>query len=93
MLKKAKLVADLLKLLSNEHRLLILCALADGPKTVGEIGEFVNSISKSALSQHLTYLKTAGVLGDQKQGQYVTYQVADMRVLEILKVLKKYYCE
>ena len=91
--EKAKQVAELLKILANENRLLILCALMQGAKTVSQIGEYVPKITQSALSQHLIRLKMAGILESDKQGQNVTYAVADYRVLEILAVLKQYYCD
>ncbi|MCL2286017.1 MAG: metalloregulator ArsR/SmtB family transcription factor [Firmicutes bacterium] len=90
--EKAKLLAELLRILANENRLLILCALMQGAKTVGQIGGYVPRITQSALSQHLIMLRTAGILKSDKQGQSVTYSVADYRVAEILAVLKKYYC-
>ena len=90
--EKAKQLAELLKI-PNEHRLLILCALMQGAKTVSQIGEYVPKITQSALSQHLIKLKTAGILDSDKQGQSVTYFVADHRVAEILGVLKRYYCD
>jgi DNA-binding transcriptional ArsR family regulator len=90
---KAKMVAALLKILANENRLLILCALIEGEKTVNEIAEFVPKITQSALSQHLTLLKTSGILHADKQGMYVTYSIADLRVTEVIATLKKYYCE
>ena len=91
--EKAKQLAELLKILANEHRLLILCALMQGAKTVSQIGEYVPKITQSALSQHLMKLKTAGILDSDKQGQNVTYFVSDHRVIEVLAVLKKYYCD
>ena len=90
---KAKKVAELLKILANENRLMILCALIEGGKTVGEIAEYVQKITQSALSQHLTLLKTADILRSDKEGMYVTYTIADPRVTEVIDTLKKYYCE
>ena len=90
--EKAKLLAELLRILANENRLLILCALMQGAKTVGQIGQYVPKITQSALSQHLIMLRTAGILESDKQGQNVTYSIADNRVKEVLGVLKQYYC-
>ena len=90
--ENAKRIAELLKLLANENRLLILCALMKGPMTVGKIAEFVPGITQSALSQHLMLLKTAGILDSTKTAQNVLYPISDVRVEEIVKVLKKYYC-
>lgn len=91
--ERAKQVAEILKLLANENRILILCALMQGDMNVGEIAEFVPSITQSALSQHLTLLKTAGILGSEKNGMHVVYSIADTRVLELFSVLKKNYCD
>ena len=91
--EKSKQLAELLKILANENRLLILCALMQGEKIVSQIGEYVPKIKQSSLSQHLNLLKTAGVLESNKQGQNVTYSISDHRVGEILAVLKKYYCD
>jgi len=90
--EQVKQIADLLKLLANENRLLIFCALIEKPLVVGEIAERVSGISQSALSQHLSLLKAHGVLGCTKAGQYVTYFIADQRVVEVIRTLRKYYC-
>ena len=90
--EKAKQIAELLKVLANENRLLIFCALMQNPKTVGELSQKVPNISQSALSQHLALLKAHGILNYQKSGQSITYSIADHRVEEIMKVLKTYYC-
>jgi DNA-binding transcriptional ArsR family regulator len=91
--KKAKELAELLKVLANENRLMIFCALMEEPKTVGKIAEKVPAITQSALSQHLALLKAYGILDFTKSGQNVTYSIADHRVEEIIHVLKKYYCD
>lgn len=91
--ENAKKIAELLKVLANENRLLILCALTKRPMTVSEIANYVPSITQSALSQHLTLLKAHGILDNSKSGQNITYSIADHRVEEILHVLKKHYCE
>ena len=69
----AKKIAELLKVLANENRLLILCALLDGQKNVTEIGEYVQDISQSALSQHLAILKANGILDNKKTGLNISY--------------------
>ncbi len=91
--QKAKRVAELLKVLANENRLLILCELIQGEKNVGALGEKIPGITQSALSQHLALLKAHGILDFSKTGQNVTYSVADRRIEEIIAVLYKHYCE
>ncbi|HWQ78906.1 MAG TPA: metalloregulator ArsR/SmtB family transcription factor, partial [Anaerovoracaceae bacterium] len=91
--QKAKQIAELLKVLANEYRLLILCELIKEPKTVSSLGEKIQNITQSALSQHLTLLKAHGILDNSKSGQNVTYFIADSRVEEIISLLKKHYCD
>lgn len=91
--EKARQIAGLLKVLANENRLLIFCGLMERPMTVTEISKHVPNITQSALSQHLALLRVHGILTCEKSGQNVTYSVADHRVEEIMRVLKKYYCE
>jgi DNA-binding transcriptional ArsR family regulator len=91
--EKAKKVAELLKILANENRLLVLCALIKEPMTVNKIAGYVPRITQSALSQHLILLKTAGILSSERDGQNVTYSIADHRVDEVIHTLQKYYCD
>lgn len=90
---KAKQIAELLKVLANEYRLLILCELIKEPKTVSSLGEKINSITQSALSQHLALLKAHGILDNSKAGQSVTYFITDDRVCKIIALLKEHYCD
>ena len=91
--ERAKQIAELLKVLANENRLMILCTLMECPKTVGKIAEKVPNVTQSALSQHLSQLKAHGILDFEKKGQSVTYSIADGRIIEIMDVIRKYYCD
>lgn len=90
---RAKQIAELLKVLANENRLMIFCALMQRPMTVGEIAKFVPDISQSALSQHLALLKAHGILDSAKTGQNITYTIVDPRAREVVLALRKYYCD
>ncbi len=90
---KAQKIATLLKVLANENRLLILCALERGAQNVTDLQQKIPTISQSALSQHLALLRAHQIIAFQKKGQYVTYHIADLRVKEVLKVLGEHYCE
>lgn len=90
--EQAKKIANLLKLLANEHRLLILCALIQGPLTVGEIHNYCSEITASALSQHLNQLKIAQILCSEKQGMNVVYSIQDKRVVKLMESIKEQYC-
>lgn len=90
--EKAKKIAELLKVLANENRLLILCELLEEPKTVSKLAEKIPNITQSALSQHLALLKAHGILDFSKSGQNITYSIADNRVEKVIDVIRKYYC-
>ncbi len=92
MREQAGQVAELMSLLANENRLLILCALLEGPMTVGELGEEVREITGPALSQHLHKLRDGGLICSERQAQYVRYSIADERIRELMDLLKRAYC-
>jgi DNA-binding transcriptional ArsR family regulator len=84
--------AQLLKMLANEKRLLILCFLAGrGEMTVGELVDVVK-LSQSALSQHLAKLRADGLVDFRRTSQTLHYRVADIRTLCLLQVLKDIFC-
>jgi DNA-binding transcriptional ArsR family regulator len=90
--KQAGEAAQLLKLLGNEKRLLVLCFLAArGEMTVGELVDVVK-LSQSALSQHLSKLRADGLVTFRRTSQTLHYSVADRRALRVLQVLKEIYC-
>ena len=91
MKKKAKEVADLLKVLSNENRLLILCELVKEPMSVNSLLENL-AISQSGISQHLAILKSNGILNYDKKAQTIVYSIKDERIYKVMQVLKETYC-
>ncbi len=90
--KRADEVASKLKLLSHPQRLLILCSLAEGEKSVSEI-VLACGASQSAASQFLKAMKLEGLIQSRRDGQKVFYRVADERLLELMKALYSIYCK
>lgn len=90
--EKAHQVAELFRLLANENRLLILCALLEADQTVAQLAESVPNISRPALSQHLSALRLAGVVHAQRAGHYVVYSLADQRIRSLFQTVKDAYC-
>ena len=88
-MEKSKMIADLLKVLANENRLIIYSVLMEHPMTVGEIAKYLPKITSSALSQHLSLLRAHGILDSEKSGLNVTYFAADYRVKEIIHALNR----
>jgi len=90
--EQAAAAARMLKLLGNEHRLLILCFLiAQGEMRVGDLVDAVG-LSQSALSQHLALLREDGLVAFRRESQTLYYRVCDPRAARILKLLKDLYC-
>lgn len=91
MRRNAAEVSDFLRTLSNENRLLILCALVDGEQSVSELNTHVD-LSPSALSQHLSWLREGGLVQTRREAQTIYYSLADARVAKVLGLLKKLFC-
>jgi DNA-binding transcriptional ArsR family regulator len=84
--------ASLLKALSNEHRLLVLCHLAsEGELTAGALVER-SGISQSALSQHLARLREEGLIEYRREAQTLYYRIADPNAERVLDLLHDIYC-
>ncbi|MFL0809757.1 MAG: metalloregulator ArsR/SmtB family transcription factor [Agarilytica sp.] len=83
--------AELLKAMSNENRLMILCSLMDGELSVSELNKRV-PLSQSALSQHLAALRKAGLVATRRESQTIFYSVQSQAALEIIVVLKNTFC-
>lgn len=92
MLDKARNAADVLKALGHEHRLLIMCLLADGEKAVTEL-EHLLSLKQPAVSQLLTRLRADDLVQTRREGKAIYYSIADPSVLEIIQTLYRLYCE
>lgn len=83
--------AALMRLLGNEKRLMILCQLADGELSVGEIQPRVG-LSQSALSQHLALLREEGVVATRRSGQTIHYRLADPAAARVIETLAELFC-
>jgi DNA-binding transcriptional ArsR family regulator len=90
--RKASEAAQLLKLLANENRLLILCRLALAREmSVNDLADAVG-LSQSALSQHLAKMREDGLLATRREAQTVFYRIADPNAARLLALLKDIYC-
>lgn len=90
--ENAAAIADLLKAVANQHRLLILCFLAtESEMSVNAIVERVG-LSQSALSQHLAKLREEQLVATRRQAQTIFYRIADPRVATLMTTLHSLYC-
>ena len=83
--------AAFLKILANDRRLMILCELLKGERSVGELEEIV-SLSQSALSQHLARLRRSHLVKTRRESQTIYYSIADPGVKKIIGALYDLYC-
>lgn len=82
---------DVLRILANEDRLLLLCQLSLGEKAVGEL-EATLGIHQPTLSQQLAVLRSDGLVNTRREGKRIFYSIADPNVLALLEVLYQLYC-
>jgi ArsR family transcriptional regulator, virulence genes transcriptional regulator len=87
----ARRASALLKAMANERRLMILCHLATGEKSVGEI-EALIGLSQSALSQHLARLRRDRLVETRRTAQSIRYRLSGGEVEAILVTLHGLYC-
>ncbi len=80
-----------LRALSNEDRLLLLCQMSQGEYSVGELEELLD-IRQPTLSQQLTVLRAEGLVDTRREGKRIFYRVSDQKVLMILTTLYQLYC-
>lgn len=87
----AEAAADLLAVMSNKHRLMILCRLVEGETKAGVLAE-LSGLSQSALSQHLAKLREAGIVSTRRDAQMIYYRLSSPEAETLLTALYKIYC-
>jgi len=88
----AKETAQILKNLSNHMRLITVCYIGRGEKTVQELSNYLGT-SQSNMSQHLAKLRSAGILDCRKDKNLVYYRIKDKRALDLVCSMQAIYCE
>lgn len=90
--RQAGRAADFLRLLASEHRLLILCAVAEGERSVGELAGMLE-IAQPNASQHLFRLRAEGLVASRRAGQTIYYRLTSRHVQPIIAHLHAMFCE
>ncbi len=83
--------SELLKALANRHRLLILCQLIDGERSVGQLAEFLG-IRDSTVSQHLALLRRDRIISGRRDGQTIWYRIESEPARNVIVALYNTYC-
>ncbi len=90
--QKAAEVADILRALASERRLMILCKLVEwGEANVTSLAEAVG-LSQSALSQHLARMRDEGIVATRRESQTIWYRIADPRIEDLFATLHGLFC-
>jgi DNA-binding transcriptional ArsR family regulator len=92
MQENASEAVTLLKGLANESRLMIMCVLAEGEHSVGDLNKRIK-LSQSALSQHLAVLRDQGMVKTRRESQTIYYRLADSPAMNVIGLLHDVYCE
>jgi len=91
MARSAVGAAAYLKTLAHEGRLMILCHLGSGEKSVGEL-EALLDIRQAAVSQMLARLREEGLVSTRREGKTIYYSLADQNITEIIGLLYRQFC-
>jgi DNA-binding transcriptional ArsR family regulator len=83
--------ASLMRAFGNESRLMILCTLAEGERSVGELNEII-PLSQSALSKQLARLRRDGLVKTRRESQVIHYSLCDGSADRVINVLHDIFC-
>jgi DNA-binding transcriptional ArsR family regulator len=89
---QANRASRLLSAMSNDKRLMILCQLIGGERTVNELADLLDT-RQSTISQHLALLRKDGFVTPRREGQTQFYSLAGDEARSILETLYSLYCE
>lgn len=91
MMENAEEAASFLKAVSHEGRLMILCHLAAGEKSVTELEKLLSS-RQAAVSQQLSRLRLEGLINPRRDGKTIFYSLADKRARKLIETMYELFC-
>lgn len=91
LMENAKRASEFLKVMANENRLIILCALAQGEKNVGELEEILG-IRQPTLSQQLSRLRAENVVRTRRESKQIYYRIASDEAIELIGLMHELFC-
>ncbi len=89
---QARAAAEFLKALSHEGRLMILCHLIAGEKSVTELERLLDS-RQAAVSQQLARLRLEGLVTARREGKAIFYSIQDLRVRRTIALMYELFCK
>ena len=91
LIDNAKRASQFLKVMANENRLIILCALAQGEKNVGELEEILG-IRQPTLSQQLSRLRSENIVNTRRESKQIYYRIASDEAIELIGLMYDLFC-
>jgi DNA-binding transcriptional ArsR family regulator len=91
MASAAQKASDLMKTLGHKDRLMVLCHLTSGEKSVGELASLLE-IPQSPLSQHLARMRKESLVDTRRQAQTIYYSIASGEAERIVSLMHELYC-
>ncbi len=91
MAQSADRASALMKTLGHADRLMILCHLSDGEKSVGQIARLLE-ISQSPVSQHLSRMRKEGIVTTRREAQTIYYSIKSGEASKIVELLYELFC-
>ncbi len=91
MAAQARAASDLMKALAHEGRLMILCHLVEGEKSVSELEDLIGA-RQAAVSQQLARLRLEGLVTSRREGKAIYYSIGDDRVQQLVTALHAIFC-
>lgn len=92
MAESAKDASDLLRALAHEARLMILCMLVEGEKSVSELEAFLE-MRQPTVSQQLARLRADRLVKTRREGKTIYYSLASEEARKVIGVLYDLYCK
>ena len=92
MMRNAMRASNFLKAISHEGRLMILCHLASGEKSVTELEDLL-SARQASVSQQLSRLRLEGLVTPRREGKAIYYRLTDDRPRQIIEVVYELFCK
>ena len=92
MSQAADVAVELLQSLGNRSRLMIMCQLLEGEKSVGQLAEFLQA-RESTVSQHLALLRKDRLVTTRRDGQTIFYSISSDPARRIIELLYEIYCQ
>ena len=83
--------SNLMKVMANADRLMLLCQLSQGQKSVGEL-ESILDIRQPTLSQQLTVLRESALVNTRREGKNIFYSISSQSALAVMRVLSLQIC-